>query len=162
MHVVTLDFNAKVCNKLYIARKRDWRWTHVCRKWCNESFLKTGEGINEKIVFLHPTLKICSVLSSIVSFADCRVKFCSLKLMRCFCDWRIPIIVHETKFLKSEDEKQMGMLVVSLVNFGCWSRLGCSGHSTNILSRQETPNDAKRNSSQIFFLSCFVFVFVCF
>ena len=95
-------------------------------------------------------------------FTDCRVKFCSLKLMRCFCDWRIPIIVHETKFLKSEDEKQMGMLVVSLVNFGCWSRLGCSGHSTNILSRQETPNDAKRNSSQIFFLSCFVFVFVCF
>ena len=34
--------------------------------------------------------------------------------------------------------KQTGMLVVSLrgVNFGFWSRLGCSGHSANILSRQ--------------------------
>ena len=34
--------------------------------------------------------------------------------------------------------KQTGMLVVSLrgVNFGFWSRLGCSGQSTNILSRQ--------------------------
>ena len=33
--------------------------------------------------------------------------------------------------------KQTGMLVVSLrgVNFGFWSRLGCSGQSTNILSR---------------------------
>ena len=95
-------------------------------------------------------------------FTGCRVKFCSLKLMRCFCDWCIPIIVHETEFLKSEDEKQTGMLVVSLwgVNFGFWSRLGFSGHSTNVLSRQETPNYAKRNSSQIFFLSCFVFVFV--
>ena len=31
-----------------------------------------------------------------------------------------------------------GMLVVSLrgVNFGFWSRLGCSGQSVNILSRQ--------------------------
>ena len=53
-------------------------------------------------------------------FTGCRVKFCSLKLIRCFCDWFIRIIVHETKFLKSEDEKQTGMLVVSLwsVNFG--------------------------------------------
>ena len=35
--------------------------------------------------------------------------------------------------------KQTGMLVVSLrgVNFGFWSRLGCSGQSANILSRQE-------------------------
>ena len=33
--------------------------------------------------------------------------------------------------------KQMGMIVVLLrgVNFGFWSRLGCSGQSTNILSR---------------------------
>ena len=34
--------------------------------------------------------------------------------------------------------KQTGMLVVSLrgVNFGFWYRLGCSGQSANILSRQ--------------------------
>ena len=34
--------------------------------------------------------------------------------------------------------KQTGMLVVSLrgVNFGFWSRLGCSGQSANILSLQ--------------------------
>ena len=34
--------------------------------------------------------------------------------------------------------KQTGMLVVSLrgVNFGFWSRLGCSGQSANILCRQ--------------------------
>ena len=34
--------------------------------------------------------------------------------------------------------KKTGMLVVSLrgVNFGFWSRLGCSGQSANILSRQ--------------------------
>ena len=34
--------------------------------------------------------------------------------------------------------KQTGMLVVSLrgVNFVFWSRLGCSGQSANILSRQ--------------------------
>ena len=34
--------------------------------------------------------------------------------------------------------KQMGMLVVSLrgENFGFWTRLGCSGQSANILSRQ--------------------------
>ena len=34
--------------------------------------------------------------------------------------------------------KQTGMLVVSLrgVNFGFWSRLGCSGQSANILSNQ--------------------------
>ena len=60
--------------------------------------------------------------------------------------------------------KQTGMLVVSLrgVNFGFWSRLGCSGQSTNVLSRQglvfreETQNYAKRNRSQIFFLTLFV------
>ena len=34
--------------------------------------------------------------------------------------------------------KQTGMLIVSLrgVNFGFWSRLGCSGQSANILRRQ--------------------------
>ena len=34
--------------------------------------------------------------------------------------------------------KQTGMLVVSLrgINFGFWSRLGCSGQSANILSCQ--------------------------
>ena len=34
--------------------------------------------------------------------------------------------------------KQTGMLVVSLrgVNFGFWSRLGCSGQRANILSSQ--------------------------
>ena len=60
--------------------------------------------------------------------------------------------------------KQTGMLIVSLrgVNFGFWSCLGCPGHSTNILRRQETQNYTKRNRSQIFFLTCFVFVFVCF
>ena len=60
--------------------------------------------------------------------------------------------------------KQTGMLVVSLwgVNFGFWFHLGCSRYSTNILSRQETQNYAKRNRNQIFFLTCFVFIFVCF
>ena len=56
--------------------------------------------------------------------------------------------------------KQAGMLVVSLrgVKFWFWSRLGCSGQSTNILCRsrlgfrEETQNYAKRNRSQIFFL----------
>ena len=59
----------------------------------------------------------------------------------------------------------MHSLVVSLrgVNFGFWSRLGCSRHSANILSRQETQNyAAKRSRSQILFLTCFVFIFVCF
>ena len=60
--------------------------------------------------------------------------------------------------------KQMGILVVLLrgVNFEFWSRLGCSGHSANILSRQETQNYAKRNRSQILLLTSFVFIFVCF
>ena len=62
-------------------------------------------------------------------------------------------------------KKQTGMLVVSLrcVNFGFWSRLGCSGQSANILSLQrsrlgfheETQNYAKRNRSQIFFFLLF-------
>ena len=61
--------------------------------------------------------------------------------------------------------KQTGMLILSLrgVNFGFWSRLGCSGHSVNILSRQETHNYVNRNRIQIFFLICFfVYNFVCF
>ena len=60
--------------------------------------------------------------------------------------------------------KQTGMLVVSLrgANFGFWCRLGCSAHSTNILSYQETQNYAKRNRSHICLLNCFVFVFVSF
>ena len=39
---------------------------------------------------------------------------------------------------KDSHMKKTGMLVVSLrgVNFGFWSRLGCSGQSANILSRQ--------------------------
>ena len=58
--------------------------------------------------------------------------------------------------------KQTGMLVVSLrgVNFGFWSRLGCSGHSTNILSRREKQNYAKRNRSQIFF-QLVLFSYLC-
>ena len=57
--------------------------------------------------------------------------------------------------------KQTGMLVVSLrcANFGFWCRLGCSAHSNNILSYQETQNYAKRNRSHTFFLTGFVFVF---
>ena len=61
--------------------------------------------------------------------------------------------------------KQTGMLVVSLrgVNFGFWSRLGYSGQSANILSRQglvlgfreETLNYTKRDRSQIFFFLLF-------
>ena len=60
--------------------------------------------------------------------------------------------------------RQKGMLVVSLrgANFGFWSCLGCSGHSTNILSHQETQNYARRSRSQIFSLTCFGLVFVCF
>ena len=50
--------------------------------------------------------------------------------------------------------KQTRMLVVSLrgVNFGFWSRLGCSEQSANISCREETQNSAKRNRSQIFSL----------
>ena len=58
--------------------------------------------------------------------------------------------------------KQTGMLVVSLrgVNFGFWSLSGCSGQSTNryrLGFRKETQNYAKRNRSQTFFLTCFVY-----
>ena len=58
--------------------------------------------------------------------------------------------------------KQTGMLVVSLrgVNFGFWSRLGCSGQSgkaSRLGFREETQNYAKRNRSLIFFLTCFVY-----
>ena len=43
--------------------------------------------------------------------------------------------------------KQTGMLVVSLrgVNFGFWSRLGCSGQSANILSRQGLVQGSVKN-----------------
>ena len=57
--------------------------------------------------------------------------------------------------------KQTGMLVVSLrgINFGFWSRLGCSGQSVNILSCQglceETQKYAKKKRSQIFFFLLF-------
>ena len=58
--------------------------------------------------------------------------------------------------------KQTGMLVVSLrgENFGFCSRLGCYGQSANILSRQglvQGQGYAKRNRSQIFFFTCFVY-----
>ena len=62
--------------------------------------------------------------------------------------------------------KQTGMLFVSLggVNFGFWSRLGCSGQSANILPRQglvlgsaKVQGITKRKRSQIFFLTCFVY-----
>ena len=57
--------------------------------------------------------------------------------------------------------KQTGMLVVSLrgVNFGFWSRLGCSGQSANILSRQgpRRNTELREIQIQIFFLTCFVY-----
>ena len=42
--------------------------------------------------------------------------------------------------------KQTGMLVVSLrvVNFGFWSRLGCSGQSAHILCRQGLVRGLKK------------------
>ena len=58
--------------------------------------------------------------------------------------------------------KQTRMLVVKGVNFGFWSRLGCSGHNADILSRQETELHEEKQKSTIVFLICFVFVFVCF
>ena len=57
--------------------------------------------------------------------------------------------------------KQTGMLVISLrgVNFGFWSRLGCSRQikppRSRLGFREETQNYAKRNRSQIFLLTCF-------
>ena len=59
--------------------------------------------------------------------------------------------------------KQTGILIVSLrgVNFGFWSRLGCSGYfmppRSRLGFREETQNYAKTNRSQIFFLTCFVY-----
>ena len=44
--------------------------------------------------------------------------------------------------------KQTGMLVVSLrgINFGFWSRLGCSGQSTSILNCQgHVKGSVKKN-----------------
>ena len=60
--------------------------------------------------------------------------------------------------------KQTGVLVISLrgVHFGFWSSLGCSTYSTNILSCQEAQNYAKISKNYVFFLTCFVSVFVCF
>ena len=57
--------------------------------------------------------------------------------------------------------KQMGMLIVSLrgVNFGFWSRLGCSWHAkrqyvmpsrSRLRFREETQIYAKSKRSQIF------------
>ena len=65
--------------------------------------------------------------------------------------------------------KQMGMLIVSLrgVNFGFWSRLGCSGQSANILSRQglvegfAKKHRITRREREVNFLSnfvCYVFM----
>ena len=59
--------------------------------------------------------------------------------------------------------KQTGVLVVSLrvVNFGFWSRLGCSRQSANILSCQGlVEGSAKkhritRREVKILFLTCF-------
>ena len=78
------------------------------------------------------------------------------------CDLKMRLLVFN--FRGGTHMKQMGMLVVLLkgVNFGFWSRLRCSGHSANILSHQEALNYAKRNRSQIFLLTSFVFIFVCF
>ena len=53
---------------------------------------------------------------------------------------RVSCTIHDFLKVPGGDSymKQTGMLVVSLrgVNFGFWSRLGCSGQSANILSRQ--------------------------
>ena len=65
--------------------------------------------------------------------------------------------------------KQTGMLVVSLrgVNFGFWSRLGCSGQSAHILRRQGlVQGSAKkhritRRETEVNFLFdfvCYVFI----
>ena len=65
--------------------------------------------------------------------------------------------------------KQSGMLVVSLrgVNFGFWSRLGCSGQSANILSRQGLVwvpqrntelREEKQKSNFLFNFVCYVFI----
>ena len=45
---------------------------------------------------------------------------------------------HKARGVGDSHMKQTGMLVVSLrgVNFGFWSRLGCSGQSANLLCRQ--------------------------
>ena len=61
--------------------------------------------------------------------------------------------------------KQTGMLVVSLrgVNFGFWSRLGCSGQSANILkvsfrvSRRNTELREEKQKSNFHFSSFFFF-----
>ena len=47
--------------------------------------------------------------------------------------------------------KQTGMLVVSLrgVNFGFWSRLGCSGKSANKLSRHKVSFRVPRRNTEL-------------
>ena len=64
--------------------------------------------------------------------------------------------------------KQKGILVVSLrgVNFGFWSRLGCSGQSANILSRQGLVYGSAKNTElreekqkSNFLFSSFFFLF---
>ena len=102
MHVAIVDSNAKVCNKLYIARKMDWRWMHPCRKQCNDGCLATAQGTTEKITVFWVCVQLWKYFQSF--FAGCRVKFCSLKLTRCFWDWCIPINVCKANFFKSEDE----------------------------------------------------------
>ena len=58
--------------------------------------------------------------------------------------------------------KQTGMLFVSLrgVNFGFLVSLRVFQAQHQYIKPPQ--NKAKRNRSQIFFLTCFVFVFVCF
>ena len=55
--------------------------------------------------------------------------------------------------------KQTGMLVVSLrdVNFGFWSRLGCSGQSANILSHQGLAEGSAKKQKFSFFFFFFLF-----
>ena len=66
--------------------------------------------------------------------------------------------------------KQTGMLVVSLrgVNFGFWSRLGCSGQSAIILKaakvslrvpRRNTELREEKQKSNLLFFSFFFFFF---
>ena len=60
--------------------------------------------------------------------------------------------------------KQTGILVVSLkaVNFGFWSHLWCSGHSTNIIIKPPRNTELREEKQKSNFLFQLVFVFVCF
>ena len=57
------------------------------------------------------------------------------------------VVIHPGGGGKNSDMKQTGMLVVSLrgVNFGFWSRLGCSGQGAKILSRQGLVYGSAKN-----------------